>query len=848
MTDADGRRSTPPWGSVLAVTWPIVVAMVLLLLVNLVALRASDVLQVGLAAGSRWTKAQQTAVIHLLRHLETGDAQDLRNFEESLQVPLAARRGREAMVEGRYDDVLPLLRGRGLSDEEIIERVRLFRLASHLPEFEDIVTQWAVADALIVELQRAAKAAVAVNGAPVSDGEREARVIRVVDLDRQLTQTMEGVSQSLVATSRRFRSAQVAFNIGLAAILLLFSVLLAGRGVTRLARSQAAVRVANERYELAVAAANDGLWDWHLGRGTLVWTPRTRELLGYDADPDFAAAGGWRSLFHPEDLRATLSAVHAHRDGKTPALDLTTRLRLRDGSYRWFRIRGSALREDGRRPERMLGTLSDVDDRVRAEQARAKAQHEREQAASGLELALNAAHVALWSYEPSSGRILQNRRWDTLLGHEAMPDTFDSWQLLVHPDDREQRRARLQQHLDGATPYHESEFRMRHAAGHWVWLRSRGRVTRRDEAGHALEYAGAVMDLSEQVAVRELQRRQHEFLQAMVEGIDTGIILSSMEHVQYVNASLCRMLGHESKDALIGAAVTDIAASREQAESMMSRRRAAAAGTELALSVTDLVGAGGRLIKVVSAVSHVRWNDESHFVTTVTPLSGFERTEAKLRSAEARFERMLLGHLDAQQAQIGRELHDSIGSALAGLSLLVSIAKSTAAAGGSVDDVLDRCQQQVQSAVETIRGLARGLMPVDAQPGSLLHSLEQFTHGISAGSHVEVTLDVSGNLEDIPQPAANQIYRIVQESVSNALRHGKATRIRIAIEDEPGGRTVSIEDNGSGLPPAWLRSDGIGLRSMRARAGSMGGSLRFAAGAEGGTQVILKLAPTSAPV
>jgi signal transduction histidine kinase len=88
---------------------------------------------------------------------------------------------------------------------------------------------------------------------------------------------------------------------------------------------------------------------------------------------------------------------------------------------------------------------------------------------------------------------------------------------------------------------------------------------------------------------------------------------------------------------------------------------------------------------------------------------------------------------------------------------------------------------------------------------------------------------------------ATHLYRIAQEAVSNAIRHGKATRIEIALTKTPERISVAISDNGIGMPPDATTSKGMGLRIMQYRAGMIGGTLAVQPDLDGGTGVICSL-------
>jgi diguanylate cyclase (GGDEF)-like protein/PAS domain S-box-containing protein len=131
------------------------------------------------------------------------------------------------------------------------------------------------------------------------------------------------------------------------------------RAVAELARSE-------ERYSLAIRAANDGIWDWDLIARTLYLSPRWYAILGRagggqpvrDVDPAFGL-----TVVHPGDVQRVRAAIQGHLSGQTPHLHVEHRMRHADGGWRWVLTRGLAIRGPDGAPTRMAGSLSDVTDR-----------------------------------------------------------------------------------------------------------------------------------------------------------------------------------------------------------------------------------------------------------------------------------------------------------------------------------------------------------------------------------------------------------------------------------------------------------------------------------------------------
>jgi len=131
---------------------------------------------------------------------------------------------------------------------------------------------------------------------------------------------------------------------------------------------------------------------------------------------------------------------------------------------------------------------------------------ERRANAQRLELALGGAELGLWDRDFVTNARTYNERWSTMLGYtpaEIKP-TDTLWQEMLHPDDLVAATEALGRHIQGLTPFFESEHRLRHKLGHWVWILARGRVVERDADGLPVRIVGTHMDISERKRVERV--------------------------------------------------------------------------------------------------------------------------------------------------------------------------------------------------------------------------------------------------------------------------------------------------------------------------------------------------------
>ncbi len=173
-------------------------------------------------------------------------------------------------------------------------------------------------------------------------------------------------------------------------------VALAGQiaGLTRdRERIRTALAKSEERFDLAMRGANDGVWDWDLVNNTVYFSPRWKAMLGHSEDEIGSTLDEWSDRVHPEDLGQALAAIQAHLAGKVDKFETVFRFRHKDGHFVWMLSRGLAVFNAEGQALRMVGTHTDVSTQKQAEAALIQAKEAAEAASrSKSEFLANMSH------------------------------------------------------------------------------------------------------------------------------------------------------------------------------------------------------------------------------------------------------------------------------------------------------------------------------------------------------------------------------------------------------------------------------------------------------------------------
>lgn len=183
---------------------------------------------------------------------------------------------------------------------------------------------------------------------------------------------------------------------------------------------------------------------------------------------------------------------------------------------------------------------------------------------------------------------------------------------------------------------------------------------------------------------------------------------------------------------------------------------------------------------------------------------------------------------EREQRRIGQELHDGIGQHLTGVafmskSLQAKLAGKGMAEAAEMKEIVDFINQ----GIEQVRGLARGLSLIKLEELGLAMALEDLAAQTRKAFHIDCRFHHQGPSPTLTSHTALHIYRIAQEAVNNAIKHGQAGEIVIALVQKGDNNVLSVEDNGSGFSPASPPTDGIGIKSMEYRARIVGGGLEI---------------------
>ena len=477
--------------------------------------------------------------------------------------------------------------------------------------------------------------------------------------------------------------------------------------------------------------------------------------------------------------------------------------------------------------ERLVQAFAVVGNQIGQFAERRWTERELRRSRDRLAQAQKIANLGSWEYDIQSEEIAWSDQMYRIHGEPADPPTVEKAMRFFPPNVRDSL-ARVVEGEDVDDATFAAEHQLQTPDGTEQWVFARAEVVRAPD-GRPSRLVGTVLDITPLKQMKQALRESEAKAQAIVATTVDGIItIDERGHIESFNEAAEAIFGYEESE-VIGRNVKMLMPNphREEHDDYLKRyhqtgeARIIGIGREVRGKRKD-----GSTFPLDLAVSEVQLGDRRLFTGIVRDI-----TERR------RLEKEVLNVAEQERRRIGQDLHDGLGQMLTGIGLLSqNLAQRLANRDLPEADDASEITELLREADQQARDLAHGLTPVDLEASGLGAALTRIATSAERLFDVECTVNEVGVTHIRNSTTAAHLYRIAQEAVSNAARHGAADHVRISLASGPEHVRLRIQDDGVGFPDE-IGDEGMGVRIMNYRARIIGGTLEITTGRGEGTTV-----------
>lgn len=258
-----------------------------------------------------------------------------------------------------------------------------------------------------------------------------------------------------------------------------------------------------ERFELIAKATQDAIWDWNIIANQIWWNEGFYTLFGYKNEAIEPGIESWYNRIHPEERQKVIDGIKNVIDSGGRQWSEEYRFRRSDGTYAYIFDRAYCLYDLAEKPVRMLGSMIDISERVRSEEA-LKASEARFRAMT------DSMPQIIWSTRPDGYHDYYNQRWYDFVGKSKEETIGDGWNAQFHPNDQARAWKIWKHSLETGEPY-EIEYRLRYKDGSYRWVLGRA-LPMRNQQGDIIRWCGTCTEIQKQKDTEEaLTKSEDDF-------------------------------------------------------------------------------------------------------------------------------------------------------------------------------------------------------------------------------------------------------------------------------------------------------------------------------------------------
>jgi diguanylate cyclase (GGDEF)-like protein/PAS domain S-box-containing protein len=307
----------------------------------------------------------------------------------------------------------------------------------------------------------------------------------------------------------------------------------------------------DQRYELVIEAAREGIWEWDIQQMQTYLSPKALAIVGRDSKENTISTELWQERIHPDDLPKVSKAMSDYLEGEGSPYDVEHRVIADDGREIWIHSRGTVVSDDSGAPRKVVGSFTDITEKKKVAERIRKSE-------ASLKQAQHIARLGDWTWDMTSGEITWSDEMYRIHGVDLKDKTDDVWAIMqerIHPDDMPRVQAVSEESMKGDSKV-TIEYRLVQPDGSTTYVLGEGEPVF-DTAGKMTHRVGTVKDITDIKLAEQALLHERNFVNAILQSANSLlIVLDNTGRIIRFNRACEKLTGY-SLDDISGTFVWD---------------------------------------------------------------------------------------------------------------------------------------------------------------------------------------------------------------------------------------------------------------------------------------------------
>jgi PAS domain S-box-containing protein len=578
-----------------------------------------------------------------------------------------------------------------------------------------------------------------------------------------------------------------------------------------------------KRFEIAANITSDVIWEWNPAIGQLWWGEGMETVLGYKKEDYEGNPRFWHAKIAKDDQERVISSMEHAEDSGAISWSENYLFHAADGSIRQIADSALILRYENGEIYRVIGAMVDKTKELEYQNALREQGHK-------FEMIAKSSNDVLYDRNFETNEVWWSEGWQTRFNFKEDEIVYSSewWQQHIHPDERNRVADNLNRAIKANDDAWSEYYKFKNGRGEYSVVVDKGYFIK-NEDGNIYAIVGTISDITADIRAKEELKASEEQYRLLFEQSPLPMFIYDPSTLNFVTANNSTMEKYGySIEELRQMKIYDLhpesdhkAIKKEISENLKQKNTG--------FDVWTQVSKTGE--KIIAEISGTEIFYEGRVLRLVIANDITEQKKAEERAISA-----IVEGEERERQRIAKELHDGLGQYLTASNMnLTSVYEDLKNIPAGLSRAFETGLEFLNHAISETRNISQNLLPKAIQDYGLELAAESLVNHLSNNNEIEFHFYKNLGGVKISDKIQINLYRILQEGLNNAIRHGKPKKIDVQLVYSDGEILMTIEDNGIAFDPKNMKNEGIGIRSMKTRAGAMSASFDILSSENRGT-------------